>query len=274
MKKEFPVLNIAGDDYLFDIDKIALVEKANPNNEICFGFMVDHGSHYEFDYHKSLKCAVYERNLKQWNEKNISRDSSDVIKVTVPRIAVIDPDGMCKKYNCTLRDIAFKSDFEIMVDQEVYAMRMRGCPVMIDLMGKRYEIDVFNYGLIPLVGEQPIYLGDFHDNHFIDDQQVLHLFYDREKHIPVDTSDGRKDFDENLVILEIPELSKLDPIGSNFLITNNPRQGLLHENLQLHHVAKQVPLSTYGITIKNVNSKEHDEGSKQKNTRKRKSKGL
>ncbi|WP_286856708.1 MULTISPECIES: hypothetical protein [Sphingobacterium] len=45
-----PEIEILGTIFQFDIDRIELIEKANPYNRIYFNCMTDYGTHYKFDY--------------------------------------------------------------------------------------------------------------------------------------------------------------------------------------------------------------------------------
>ncbi|SOD17679.1 hypothetical protein [Pedobacter xixiisoli] len=272
MKKDFPIVLIAGDTFLFDIEKIALIDKDNPRNEIYFDTMTDHRSHYEFEYNKAAKNHSYMKTKDQFFAMMDGvEDPSPAFVVNIPRIGVIDPEGMCSKYNCTPEDIAFKTDFEIMVDQEVFNERMRGVPVTIDLGDKRYEVDVLNNWLTAVNGDDKIELNQFQHDYFMEEEGFFRLFYDTKKGAVQDPLRNGWQLDhENVLIVEVPALRELDPVGCNFLRGTNPRFALLYADLKMQHTAKQVPLETNKIGRKAIEKTTVENRAKpKKNNRKR-----
>ena len=184
MERELPEIKIEGTTFKFDIDRIVLIDKDNPSNEITFEHMRDEGTHYAFEY-SAIHKNYHSRNAQSFPEllRNLQSDTPGVanppIPVEIPRIGKIDPEGMCRKYGCSLQDINQKSDFEIMVNQDIYSRRLNREPVTIDLAGKIYEVDTKNNSLRPQDGTgNDIFLNDFYHDYYNDDAQVYLLFYD------------------------------------------------------------------------------------------------
>lgn len=252
-----PEIEIEGTKFLFDIDRIALIEKDNPQNHIYFDGMRDHDTHYSFEYSTVSKNYPFVRTASTLDElfDGILEPPTvpdAPIHVEIPRIGDIDPDGMCRKYGCTLQDIEHKSDFEIMVNQEAYNKRMDGEPVTIDLAGKRFEVDVANNLLRPQDGGEVVFLNEFHYDYYMEDDEAYHLFYNiSEGKVADPLSDGSRDRTEDRIILEVPNLSMLDPIGANLALGANPLYGLMYYDLKMNHVPKVVPWEEYGIGVDN-----------------------
>jgi len=244
MKRELPIISIEGTDFLFDINKIALIEKQNPQNVMYIDHMRDFKTHYGFDYN------TYTKNNNFLNLFNQSAARTPPVYIEIPRIGVLDPEGMCRKYGCTLKDIEQKTDFEIMVDQKVFNMRIRDIPVTIEFPGKRFEIDVENNVLHPQDGVGGnINLNWLREDHYLGDKEAYHIFY----HIKEGKAVHRRFNDikgmaGDLIILEIPCLGKLDPIGENMAWGANPRNGLLSRELKMNHVPQIIPLEQYGMS--------------------------
>lgn len=256
MEKVLPEIEIEGTTFQFDINRIVLIEKNNPHNEIYFDHMRDEHTHYSFEY-SAIRKNYYYREEQSPPDLLLNNPSGQlqttnlaIIPVRIPRIGTIDPEGMCRKYGCSLQDIEQKSDFEVMVNQDFYNKRINGEPVTIDLAGKVYEIDVKNNSLCPQngVGEN-IFLHKYHD-YYDEYEQVYHLFYNVSENRVTDViRDGSMGRMEDRVILEVPHLYILDPIGANQELGCNLQKGLMYRDIQMSHIAKPVPWQLYGIKV-------------------------
>lgn len=248
MKRELQEIEIEGTVFQFDIDRIALIEKKNPSNYITFEHMRDQGTHYSFEY-SAVHKTYYHRNAQSFPGllQNLQSDTPGVanpaITVEIPRIGIIDPEGMYRKYGCSLQDIEQKSDFEIMVNQDVYNKRLNGELVTIDLAGKLYEVDTKSNSLHPQDGTgEEIFLNDFYYEYYNEDAQVYRLFYDIIENKVVDAlREGSEDRTEDRIILEVPHLYTLDPIGANREYGYGPEHGLINKELAMKHFAKNIP---------------------------------
>jgi len=258
LDKEKPTVMIEGTAFLFDIDKITLTEKGNPANNIYFSSMRDYGTHYEFDYSRVSKKfhvlhSPYLRNkpVVLGNPKT-APEGDPVVTVKIPCIGEIDPDCMCRKYGCTKKDIAEKTDFEIMVDQDIFERRMDGIPVTIDLAGKRFEIDVSGNALRPQDGNgETIYLNALYD-YFSIDREAYQLFCNTAtSKIEDPFRDGTLNKRMDCVIVEVPRLSDLDPIGANRVNGVEPGYGLMYRTLSMYHDPQILPWEEYSNSMKN-----------------------
>lgn len=248
-----PTIKIEGTEFTFDIDTIMLVEKEDPNNQIDFRYMEDHGSHYSFLYSTKTKNYSFVTSIEDLfgNTQNDGSFRNHEIYVEIPRIGSIDPEGMCRKYGCSPKDIEERSDFELMVDQHVFAERMKGTPVTIELQGKSYVVDVQKNMLLPLGGAgEDIKLEKFHYDCYLEDEECYHLLYNlREKSVQDPLREATVDIEGDLIMLEIPALHNLDPIGTNISRKRNPKFCLAYHDLRLQHVCKIVPRSVYGVEV-------------------------
>lgn len=253
MIMERPIIKIEGTEFTFDIDTIMLVEKEDPNNQIDFRYMEDHGSHYSFLYSTKTKNYSFVTSIEDLfgSTENDGSLRNHEIYVEIPRIGSIDPEGMCRKYGCSPKDIEERSDFELMVDQQVFVERMKGMPVTIELPGKSYVVDVQKNMLIPIDDEgENIKLDKFHYDCYLEDEECYHLLYNlREKSVQDPLREPTLDTEGNLIMLEIPALHNLDPIGTNISRKRDPKFCLAYHDLTLQHVCKIVPWSIYGVEV-------------------------
>lgn len=252
MERKLPEIEIKGTAFQFDIDRLVLIEKGNPNNEIYFNFMRDEGTHYSFEYNPASKNYSFIKTESEVFDLFDGINTPETaISLTIPRIGEIDPDGMCRKYGCTLQDIEQKSDFEIMVNQDVYNKRLNGEPVTIDLAGNIYEVDVKNNALRPQDDTKDvIYLNKYHYDLYYEEEQVYHLFFNISENRVADVmQDGSRDRTEDRIILEVPNLYNLDPIGGNVEFGYNLKTNLMFYEPKMHHTTEQVPWGFYGIKL-------------------------
>ncbi len=255
METEYPVVTIDGTDFLFDIDKIVLIEQSNPGNRIYFHSMKDCRSHYEFLYSRETKNIHYANPISEnrlfGNERFLDGGGAPIV-VKVPTIGEIDPAGMCRKYNCTLEDIRTKTDFEIMVNQEIFTKRLDGYPVTIDFPGKKFEVDVANNLLRPHDGVgECVYLNAMYPYYSVE-RDAFNLFYNKEEcRFENPFQDGRWEKHPERIVVEVPRLFELDPMGSNFAYGNRASYRLMYADLKMNHTAPIIPWEEHDVLIRN-----------------------
>ncbi|WP_367331105.1 hypothetical protein [Sphingobacterium multivorum] len=243
MEVNLPEIEICDTIFQFDIDNLVLIEKNDPNNLLFFNEMLDHLTHYEFYYSKINKNTPTERRLGPaddiFNESERSKEefAQSTVKVSVPRIAEIDPEGMMRKYSCSVEDIKNKTDFDIIVDQDVLRRRISGERVKIDIAGIVYEIDAIANSLRPVNGAiDRINLAEYRYDYFIDDESCYYLDCNMNDGRIVDLL--RDQTVENLIEYKIPDLTNLDPIAviNNFHFLTDLE--LYYLDLKMFHIAE------------------------------------
>ncbi|ASE62052.1 hypothetical protein CEQ15_11390 [Chryseobacterium indologenes] len=247
-----PEIEICGSIYQFDIDRIVLVEKDNPNNKIFFSYMNDYGTHYEFLYNVNHKNYSHIGNLDIGDPFDghlgiKEANNETVFQVSIPRISELDPKGMMSKYGCSLADLENLTDFEIIVDQEVYRRRMAGEMVKVDIGGQIYEVDVHNNALRSKDNpENDINLSWFYYDYFIDEEDSYYLYFNMETNQIVDLLYDQNV--DNLLVYKVPMISDLDPLA---FVHNGPM--LFYYDLKMEHILKPVSQT---IDIKSLLNKE------------------
>lgn len=243
MEVSLPEIEIYDTIFQFDIDNLVFIEKDNSNNLFFFNEMQDHLTHYEFYYSTATKNSPRERPLGPeddiFNESEKSKEefANSLVKVKIPRIGELDPVGMMRKYGCTLDDIKNKTDFEIIVDQEVLGRRVGGERVKIDIAGIVYEVDALEHTLKSLNGSGDIIkLLAYRYDYFIEDESCYYLYCNMESGGIVDMLEDQTG--KNLIEYKVPDLTDLDP----FAVINNLHfltdLELYYQDLKMFHIAE------------------------------------
>lgn len=232
MERELPIFNIRGTDFIVDVEKFELREKADPFNRINIFNLKDEGDAYILEYCPQLK-NIY---IPFVNDKPI------VIKI--PPVNKLDPIGMAKKYKRTLEDIQGKTDFEIMVNQEAYDLRVnKNVLPTIEIAGHTFYVDLQMDKLRPK--------DDFLSNGIVFSD--IEKYYDLEKRaytIPYNPKTHEfqkpdylniKEFPKDLIAVSFPSERLLDRIGWNRKYRLEITHGLAMNGLKLKFTAKNTP---------------------------------
>lgn len=231
MERELPVINIEGTDFIVDIARLELRQKTDPNNTIAFEDMRATGEGYTFDY--SLK----NKNLPDMFDRQS-------ITVKISEFATIDPEGMAARYNYPLDEIKGKSDFELMVDQKTFDMRVnKGILPTVDIAGHIFYVDIRMDRLRPK--------DDFLSNGIVFSD--IESYYDLENRTyTIPYNPNTREFQEpdylnlreppkDIIAVRFPSERLLDRIGWNRKYGLEITHGLIRNGLKLQFAAKKVP---------------------------------
>lgn len=247
MQEKLPEIKIHDAVFQFDIDSLVFIKKDDPSELIFFNHMYDCLTHYEY-YQKIGEKDVTSISRSEadifdgpeQNEKIYQAYNALLVKVKIPRIAEIDPEGMMRKYACSLDDIKNKTDFEIIVDQDVIKRRMAGETVKIDIGNKVYQIDALRGFLQPLdSSESEIDIAQYRHDYYIEDEDCYYLHCNMENGRIVDPL--RDQSIENTIVYKVPCLTSLDPIpviDSLYFLTD--MELYYHQDLKMSHTAEPV----------------------------------
>lgn len=200
-----PIINIAGTNFFVDVSRFQLIEMFDSNNVIPFDKMIDYGDRYRFDYNTTIK------NVPDYPNK---RDQD----IEIPEFVILDPVGMAMKYKISEEEVKSKTDFDFMVDQKEYDLRVnQGRLPTIDIAGHLFYVDMRMNKLRPKDDflSKGISFSEI-DDHFSEEQKAYLIPYDPKKHefraldyenitrIPTD-----------LIAVAFPFQKVLDPVGWN-----------------------------------------------------------
>lgn len=250
MKRELPVRNIEGTDFIVDVTNLQLREKANPENVIPVFDMRDVGDGYVFDY-----------SPKEKNIPVLFSDDTDVKTVKIPELVQLDPVGMAEKYGYTVHNVQGKTDFELMVDQQAFGRRLMGQLPTVDISGHTFFVDIRMDMLRPK--------DDFLSNGIVF-RQIDHYYNDEQKAYIIPYNPKTHEFKEldydnitaipsDLIVISFPHESVLDPVGFNRKGGWDETNGLKETNIKSHFEAKVVDWKETGIeeTIQENIRKQH-----------------
>ncbi|GAA0886495.1 hypothetical protein GCM10009120_50940 [Sphingobacterium siyangense subsp. cladoniae] len=266
MEKELPEIEIDGTKYVFDIKQLALVEKDRPEErKLFFDEMKDYGTHYEFVLNRNSKRLDPYRTEYGIDAYITGKHSFAVI--TVPRMGEIDPEGMSRKYNCSLEEIHQNSDLDVMI-KEAYDKRVnKGMLPTIEIEGHTFYVDLRMDKLRPK--------DDFLSNGIVFSQIEDYFNDTTEKYIipynPQKRELGEIDYEtitkipKDLVVVEIPSELAMDPIGWNRLHGFDLKDGLRETGLQMNFSAKKVKWEDIYVPQKIKENLEQIEKSKKEN---------
>lgn len=229
--RELPTYKIIGTEFIVDVNRLELREKANPKNAISIGDMDENLiSGYKFWY------SPVSKNITTYAEHGAE-------KVEIPDLVKLDPIGMAKKHNFPEDKISGVDDFHLMVNQEVFDKIAYGLvKPTIDIAGHTFSIDLPNGKLQPkddiwsrgiLFSELKYYYSRKDEAYIIPYNPTTRTFQE--------VSLSVKEIPQDLIVVRIPEQRTLDPIACNRELNMNKSDLLKKEGVHLHHEAKVIP---------------------------------
>ncbi|KEQ30190.1 hypothetical protein N180_06580 [Pedobacter antarcticus 4BY] len=231
MKRELPIINIHGTDFFIDVESLSLKERANENNFIPFGYMADVPGGYEFEY------GLDSRNIHTiWTDE-------ESVRIKIPELVELDPFGMSQRYQVSMEQLKGKTDFEIMVDQQAFDLRVnKGVLPTIDIAGDLFYVVLDKDRLIPKDDPQSVGIPM---PSFIQYDQVLgeNVFaYDPKKR-EIKELDYLKitEIPKNLIAVRLPYSFSLDPVGWNWQNNRDAKTALKTSNLSMHFSSPKIP---------------------------------
>jgi hypothetical protein len=239
MEREMPTINIEGTEFMVDVEKMELREKANPENIISVFDMRDlkNGNGYIFTYNTS------ERNIATY----LKRD--ETLTVKIPEMITLDPEGMSKKYGIPLEMFATKTDFDLMVDQSALKERLSGLLPIVEIGGHPFYVDIRMDMLRPKDDfmSRGIQFSKIED-HYVDEKERYWVPYNPKTHEFQEVDFNMiSDIPKDLIMISFPHESKLDPIGYNRMHGFDELFALKETNLKSAFKAGQVPWKETGI---------------------------
>ncbi|MBN9284121.1 MULTISPECIES: hypothetical protein [unclassified Flavobacterium] len=238
MKRELPIFNINGTEFIVDVENLQLREKNNDNNVISFLAMNEMNRGYQFIYNTIGNNMSIFAGTDQYN-----------VIVNVPELVDLDPVGMAQKYGCKLEEVKSKTDFDLMVDQKALNRRMSGILPTINIEGDLFYVDVAKDCLRPA--------DDFISNgisfteieeRFDEERNAYVIPYDKQK-----KEYQKLDYEnitaipKDLVVVAFPAEYDLDPIGFNRKYRQREFQTLKEVNVRSHFKADVVSWEEFGM---------------------------
>lgn len=195
-----PEYVIDGTTFLVDVKSRELVEKGVPDNSISFLLDMHYrDDHYQLHYDTARRTSV---SVDMAGEPGI-------IEVQIPHLAKLDPKGLAAEYNVAVKGIEGKTDFDVMVDQEIYQRRAAGQLPVIKLGDDNFFANV-RLGVL----EQENGMFNHINMHHMDvtaDGEKFWFFYDAGKKQMYEPPTGLLAIPDKVFLATIPNELVLDP---------------------------------------------------------------
>lgn len=201
MERQLPILTIEGADFVVDVVHQELRELDNPLNTISFLEMKDNGTHYSLNYDPT--------------EKNLPGLFKQSIVVDIPQMVQLDPEGMAAHHGISVEEVKSKTDFDIIVNKHLVALREKVTLPIIDIAGHPFFVDLRLDSLRPKddFTTTGIQFSDI-DHCLLEDERVYQITYNPDTRTYADI-----DFEKitaipkDIIVVEIPFQPTLDPVG-------------------------------------------------------------
>jgi len=224
------IFEIEGTSFEVDIDKQVLRQTNDRANEISFvKDMNDLGEYYLLRYDHITKRSKPEH-TDQYVET-----------IAIPPLILLDPNGMSEKYGIPIDQLAGKTDFEVIVDQNALALRQNGILPQIDLAGEKFTVDLRLHELrnsqyfFPVISLKSFELTN--------DGWHYEAYYHPVMKQVVDLDPKLLEFPEGVIKLKIPNEIGLDPVATARHYGMDERELLRRYPIQKDLKAEVIPLS-------------------------------
>lgn len=229
--RPLPIFTIEGITFLVDLDKQVLRQTNDLSNEISFiKDMLDKGTHYRLFYDPE--------------RKNVPRQTYDPMQlkeIEVPPLVTLDPEGMAARYGTTVEQLKGKTDFEVIVDQELLEQRLSGALPRINIAGEQFIVDLRLQELRHAQHFHPVLsLKSFN---LSNDGWKYEAFYHPVMKQVVRIDPKLTEFPDSVIKIELPNEIGLDPIGAARGYGLNMRDLLRLHPIRRELKATVIPLS-------------------------------
>ena len=226
-----PIFTIEDTTFLVDTDRQVLRQTNDPGNEISFiNHMQDHGTHYRLLYDLDAHCAAEDL-----------FDQTRVKVIDIPQLTELDPEGMSEKYSVPVDQLAGKTDFEVIVDQQLLTARHNGIMPQIRIMDDCFHVVLKAHELWPAGHWGPnINLGNLTIS---DDGSCYEGYYHPVLKSVVEIDAKLIELPDHIVRIKIPHELRLDPVFAAQIYGMDEREVLRRHPIQKELKAGVIPLS-------------------------------
>ncbi|MEO3404987.1 hypothetical protein AAFN85_13860 [Mucilaginibacter sp. CAU 1740] len=214
--------------YVVDIENQVLRQTDAPEKEISFiNQMTDFGDHY----------------LLAWDEQNKipATDPEKAEPYIIPPLIELDPEGMAARYGLSPEQLAGRTDFDVMVDQEALKARQNGTLPQIDIAGEKFIVDLRLQELrhaeyfFPVISLKSLEITD--------DGWHYEAFYEPIMKQVVQLDPKLTEFPNGIIKIRLPNEIGLDPVGTARIYGMAERDLLRRYPIQKELKAEVIPLS-------------------------------
>ena len=225
----------------YDAKTDCLIHKRRQSFKFPFSELIDRGTHYEADLNPHFE-----------REGMYNRYEGVFPFCRVGQRIDLDPDGMAEKYGLSISELKGKTDFDVMVNQDYYNLRVTQSMLpSIDIAGEPFFAYV-KPGCIAAQDREVLSTIEFADMRK-DHGFTVYENHSNCYHFPYDlTTKTISDLDfsnlsslpQNIVVVQVPDERSIDPVGYARLQGLNIKAFLkLNPINNMQFVAKVIPWS-------------------------------
>ena len=213
MEKELPIINIQGTDFIVDVIKNELREKANEENVMSIAEMHIKGSGdgYSFNYDLNTKNFPAEDRITELGFVN------DIPEVNIPDLVSIDPVRMAEKYNLTVAEVKRKTDYELRIEpNSMLDLRWnKGILPTIDIAGHTFYVDLQMDKLRPKddFTSKGISFTEINDNYDRDRRAYVIPYNPTTREFQQDDVFKMTELPTDTIVVQFPAKNVLDEVG-------------------------------------------------------------
>ena len=239
MEKALPTIDIEGTEFIVDVLKNELREKAEPDNTVDIERMLYVGRGYNFFYDTNIK------NIAEFEAFLDFADNKHIKDVTIPNLTELDPDGVAEKYKTTPENIKGKTDFELdIIPGSLLDLRWnKKILPIVEIAGHPFFVDLEMKKLRPK--DDPVSKG-------IDLQQIKEYYNRGMQAYIIPYNPSTREFQEidhlkitelpkDIVIVKFPHTRDMDHVGWNVQYGFGPGHHINEKDYTLHFKAVTLP---------------------------------
>ena len=223
---------ILGVGYLVDVDRDMLLLLEDPEIGLSFKSMRYTDTHYLLKYNKLLPV----------DGDNSKVNPGQIVDVHIPHKVILNPLAMANKYGVTVEALKGKTDYDVMVDQDLLNQRINGKLPEISIGGSDFIYDIKLNTLRPkdkiggiLIIGPDVYLSE--------DEMHYTFLYDPVKREIVHYDQNMVEFPAGVFMAKIPNQLRLDPYGMIEKLGLQVKDTLVKFPIQESMTAQLTPLS-------------------------------
>jgi len=224
-----PIYQIDDTNFIVDVRNKRLCEQRHPENEISVLDMQYHDSCYVFSFDRVIKNISWKNDSTRL-ESNHDPKPRD-LEIRMPHMTELDPKSMAVLYKYPVSELKDKTDFEVMVNQQLFRQRQQSKMTSVHIAGQVYYLNLERNVFIPKIAPMPeLTIKDFIQNKLT---PTMTGYLDTENHQLLNPETVReKDLAPSVVRVDLPNLIAIDPFGVAMAKGWNIKETLLKYPLQ------------------------------------------
>lgn len=226
-----PEITIHNTTFTVDVNQLELRDKNNLSNIIVFKDLLEKADEgYKFWFGTQSGTKTDYRN-------------ADAKLVEIPDFVQLDPQGMAKKHNITFQQISKMTDFDLFINKSVLNKIFdHNILPQIEIQGHTFFVDSDQNKLVPKddIWSPGIIFSEIAEYYSIKDDAYIFPYNPRTHSFePVNLQ--MHELPKDLIVIQIPHESALNPVWNNNRLKNKKDQFLKRSGVHLKFTANVIP---------------------------------